>query len=134
MQNKEVQALTILQTCPMANSLSHTKQVYKYHMVFISKYRMKIIYTQLCENIQNIIKDLGIEIIEGHMILSIFRQRCHQKGMYHRLWDKTAMMICNGDANLEQKFPDSSILYKYSWTQYSNNSKIHNSPTKQNII
>ena len=56
----------------MANSLSHTKWVCKYHIVFTPKYRRKIIYYELREDIQKIIKDLckweGIEIIEGHMM------------------------------------------------------------------
>ena len=40
-----------------ANSLAHTKWMCKYHMIFISKYRRKIIYNQYRQ-------DLG-EIIEG---------------------------------------------------------------------
>lgn len=42
--------------CLMANSLAHTKWVCKYHIVFIPKYRRKIIYNQLRVDIQNIIK------------------------------------------------------------------------------
>ena len=46
------------------NSLSHTKWLCKYHIVFTSKYRRKIV---------NIIKRLckykGVEIIEGHIML-----------------------------------------------------------------
>jgi putative transposase len=53
----------------MANSLAHTKWVCKYHIVFTPKYRRKIIYHELRESIQSIIKDLckwkGIEIIEA---------------------------------------------------------------------
>ena len=56
----------------MANSLSHSKWMCKYHIVFIPKYRRKIIYHKLREDIQKYIKDLckwkGVEIIEGHMI------------------------------------------------------------------
>ena len=56
----------------MANSLAHTKWVYKYHIVFTPKYRRKIIYKELRKDIQEIIKDLckwkGVEIIEGHMM------------------------------------------------------------------
>ena len=56
----------------MANSLSHTKWVCKYHIVFTPKYRRKIIYYELRKDIQKIIKDLckwkGVEIIEGHMM------------------------------------------------------------------
>ncbi len=56
----------------MANSLAHTKWVCKYHIVFTPKYRRKIIYKELRQDIEQIIKDLckwkGIEIIEGHMM------------------------------------------------------------------
>lgn len=51
----------------MANSLSHSKWNCKYHIVFIPKYRRKIIYYKLREDIQGYIKDLckwkGVEII-----------------------------------------------------------------------
>ena len=56
----------------MAQSLSHSKWLCKYHIVFTPKYRRKIIYYQLRKDIQKIIKDLcewkGIEIVEGHMM------------------------------------------------------------------
>lgn len=51
----------------MAQSLSHSKWLCKYHIVFTPKYRRKIIYYQLRKDIQKIIKDLckwkGIEIV-----------------------------------------------------------------------
>ena len=54
------------------NSLSHTRWMCKYHIVFTPKYRRKIIYNQYRESIQEIIKTLckykGVEIIEGHMM------------------------------------------------------------------
>ena len=56
----------------MANSLSHSKWVCKYHIVFIPKYRRKIIYYKLRKDIQSYIIDLckwkGVEILEGHMM------------------------------------------------------------------
>ena len=39
-----------------ANSLSHTKWMCKYHIVFTPKYRRKIIYNQLKEDIRDILK------------------------------------------------------------------------------
>ena len=54
------------------NSLSHTKWLCKYHIVFTPKYRRKIIYNQYRESIKEIIKSLckykGVEIIEGHLM------------------------------------------------------------------
>lgn len=56
----------------MAESLAHSKWVCKYHIVFTPKYRRKMIYNELLENIKEIIKDLckwkGMKIIEGHMM------------------------------------------------------------------
>ena len=56
-----------------ANSLAHTKWMYKYHIVFTPKYRRKIIYNKLRRDIVQIIKDLckwkGIEIIEGKAMM-----------------------------------------------------------------
>lgn len=56
----------------MANSLAHTKWVCKYHIVFTPKYRRKIIYNELRSDIRQNIRDLckwkGIEIIEGHIM------------------------------------------------------------------
>ena len=54
------------------NSLSHTKWLYKYHIVFTPKYRRKIEFNQYKRDIVDIIKRLckykGVEIIEGHIM------------------------------------------------------------------
>ena len=42
----------------MADSLAHTKWICKYHVVFCTKYRRKIIFAKLRESIRDIIKDL----------------------------------------------------------------------------
>ena len=55
-----------------ANSLSHTKWMCKYHIVFTPKYQKKIIYNQYKESIRDILKQLcsykGVEILEGHLM------------------------------------------------------------------
>ena len=55
-----------------ANSLSHTKWLCKYHIVFTPKYRRKIIYNQYKESIRDILRQLcaykGVEILEGHLM------------------------------------------------------------------
>ena len=55
-----------------SNDLAHTKWMCKYHIVFTPKYRRKIIYNQLKEDIRTILKQLcsykGVEIIEGHVM------------------------------------------------------------------
>ena len=51
------------------NSLSHTKWLCKYHIVFTPKYRRKIEFNQYKRDIVGIVKRLckykGVEIIEG---------------------------------------------------------------------
>ena len=98
----------------MAQSLSHSKWLCKYHIVFAPKYRRKVIYYQLRADIQKIIKDLckwkGIEIIEGHMmsdhihlLLSIPPKYSVSQIMGY-LKGKSAMMIFERHANLKYKF------------------------------
>ena len=98
----------------MAESLAHTKWICKYHIVFTPKYHRKIIYNQLRQDIQEIIKDLckwkGIKIIEGHMmpdhvhlLLSIPPKYSIARIMGY-LKGKSAMMIFNKHANLKYKF------------------------------
>ena len=98
----------------MAQSLSHSKWLCKYHIVFTPKYRRKVIYYQLRADIQKIIKDLckeiGIEIIEGdmisdhiHLLLSIPPKYSISQVMGY-LKGKSAMMIFERHANLKYKF------------------------------
>ena len=51
-------------------TLSHVRWECKYHVVFIPKYRRKILYGKLRERIGPILKDLcrqkGVEVLEGH--------------------------------------------------------------------
>ena len=98
----------------MAQSLSHSKWLCKYHIVFTPKYRRKIIYYQLRKDIQKIIKDLckqkGIEIVEGymmsdhvHLLLSIPPKYSISQIMGY-LKGKSAMMIFERHSNLKYKF------------------------------
>ena len=98
----------------MAQSLSHSKWLCKYHIVFTPKYRKKVIYYQLRADIQKIIKDLckwkGIEIVDGrmmsdhvHLLLSIPPKYSISQIMRY-LKGKSAMMIFERHANLKYKF------------------------------
>lgn len=53
------------------SSLSHSKWECKYHVVFAPKFRRKVIYGQLKQDIANILSILckrkGVEIIEAEM-------------------------------------------------------------------
>ena len=55
-----------------AYSLSHTKWMCKYHIVFTPKYRRKVIYNQVRKDIGETLRKLceykGVEIIEGHLM------------------------------------------------------------------
>ena len=55
-----------------AYNLLHTKWMCKYHIVFMSKYRRKIIYNQIRDDVGQILRRLceckGVEIIEGHLM------------------------------------------------------------------
>lgn len=53
-------------------TLSHVKWECKYHVVFIPKYRRKVLYGRLRRKIGEIFRELakqrGVEILEGHMM------------------------------------------------------------------
>ena len=54
-------------------SLSHVRWECKYHIVFIPKYRRKVIYGKLRRSIGRILRDLceqkDVEVLEGHAML-----------------------------------------------------------------
>lgn len=96
------------------NSLSHTKWLCKYHIVFIPKYRGKIIYNQYRKSLGEIIKRLckykGVEIIEGHlmpdhvhMLVSIPLKLSISSFMGY-LKGKSALMMFEKHTNLKYKF------------------------------
>ena len=98
----------------MAESLAHTKWMCKYHIVFCPKYRRKVIYNKLRADIQQNIRDLckwkGVEIIEGHMmpdhvhlLLSIPPKMSVSSFMGY-LKGKTAMMIFDKHAELKYTY------------------------------
>ena len=98
----------------MAKSLAHTKYMCKYHIVFITKYRRKIIYNKLRKQIQEYIKDLckwkGIEIIEGHMmpdhvhLLLEIPPKMSVSYFMGYLKGKSSLMIFEKNPNLKYKF------------------------------
>lgn len=58
-------------------SLSHTAWKCQYHIVFIAKYRKKVLFGQVRADVRDIIKTLcpykGVEIIEG----AVFQDHIH---------------------------------------------------------
>ena len=97
-----------------ANSLSHTKWMCKYHVVFTPKYRRKIIYVQYRESLIEIFQRLcsfkGVEIIEGHMmidhvhLLLSIPPRIAVSDFMGYLKGKSALMMFDKHANLKYKF------------------------------
>ena len=96
------------------NSLSHTKWMCKYHIVFTPKYRRKAIYNQYKVSIKDIIQQLckykGVEILEGHlmpdhvhMLVSI-PPKISVSSFMGYLKGKSALMIFDKHANLKYKY------------------------------
>lgn len=101
----------------MANTrdtLSHTKWLCKYHIVFTPKYRRKAIVGQYRESIGQILRQLcnykGVEIIEGHLmvdhvhILVSIPPKYSVSQFMGYLKGKSSLMIFDRHANLKYKF------------------------------
>ncbi len=97
-----------------ANSLSHTKWLCKYHIVFTPKYRRKVIYNQYRKTIGEIFRLLckykGVEILEGHlmpdhihMLVSI-PPKISVSSFMGYLKGKSSLMIFDRHANLKYKY------------------------------
>ena len=84
-----------------ANSLSHTKWILKYHIVFTPKYRRKIIYNQYRKDLSEILRQLcHYKIIYNQYrkdLSEILRQLCHYKGVEliegHMMPDHVHMLV-----------------------------------------
>ena len=96
------------------NSLSHTKWLCKYHIVFTPKYRRKIEFNQYKQDIVGIVKKLckykGIEIIEVHImpdciyLLILIPQKYSVSSFMGYLKGKSSLMIFNMHSNLKYKY------------------------------
>ena len=97
-----------------ANSLSHTKWECQYHIVFIPKYRRKVLYGQGRNDVREIIRTLcqykKVEIVEGavcadhvHLCLRIPPKMSVSEFMWY-LKGKSALMIYDRHPGLGNKF------------------------------
>ena len=102
------------------NSLSHTKWNCKYHLVFAPKFRRKIIYGKLREDIGKILSMLckrkGVRLIEGemcpdhvHMLVEI-PPSISVSSFVGYLKGKSTLMIFERHANLKYKFGNRHFL------------------------
>ena len=97
-----------------ANSLSHTKWMCKYHIVFAPKYRRKIIYNQYRDSLGEVFKQLcsckGVEIIEGHLMPDHVHMpagmppKMSVSGFMGYLKGESALMMFDKHANLKHRF------------------------------
>lgn len=96
------------------SSLSHTRWDCKYHIVFIPKYRRKVIYGKIRADIGQILRQLcdykGVEIVEAHacsdhihMLVKIPPKLSVSQFMGY-LKGKSSLMIFDRHANLKYKF------------------------------
>ena len=96
------------------NTLSHTRWECKYHIVFAPKYRRKVIYGKIrediCEILSSLCKRKGVEIIEAewcpdhiHMFVRIPPSMSISSFMGY-LKGKSTLMIFDEFANLKYKY------------------------------
>ena len=105
-----------------SNSLSHTKWNCKYHIVFAPKFRRKVIYGQLKQDIANILsalcKQKGIKIVEAevcpdhiHMLVEI-PPSISVSSFVGYLKGKSTLMIFERHANLKYKYGNRNFWAK----------------------
>lgn len=97
-----------------AYSLSHTKWMCKYHVVFTPKYRRKVIYNQTkvrpWGDLQEALPVQGIEIIEGHLMpdhvhmLLAIPPKYSVSSVMGYLKGKSSLMVFDRRANMKYKF------------------------------
>ena len=101
------------------NSLSHTRWECKYHILFAPKFRRKVAYGELEQDIANILSMLckrkGVEIIEAeacpdhiHMLVSVPPYLSIAQFMGY-LKSKSSLMIFDRHANLKYKYGQRSF-------------------------
>ena len=99
------------------NSLSHTKWNCLYHIVFAPKYRRKVFYGKMRQEIGKILRELcgwyGVEIIEAedheHMFVAIPPKQSVSEFM-GKLKGKSSLMIFERWANLKYKYGQRNFL------------------------
>ena len=101
------------------NSLAHTKWNCKYHIVFAPKYRRKVAYGKMKQDIANILSMLckrkGVEIVEAeicpdhvHMLVKI-PPSLSVSSFVGYLKGKSTLMIFERHANLKYKYGSRSF-------------------------
>lgn len=123
-----------------SNSLSHTKWNCKYHIVFAPKYRRKIAYGKIKQDIANILSMLckrkGVKIVEAeicpdhvHMLVEI-PPSISVSYFVGYLKGKSTLMIFERHTNLKYKYGNrhflvSRILCRYGREKCKENTGIY---------
>ena len=111
----------------MDKSLAHTKWNCKYHLIWIPKYRRKVIYGKYRKALGQIIRQLcenkGIEIVEAnacvdhiHMLVKI-PPKYSVSSIVGYLKGKSALMIFERFANLKYKFGNRIFTSQYCFIE-----------------
>ncbi len=106
----------------MDKSLAHTKWNCKYHIIWIPKYRRKVIFGKCRNEIRDILRKLceykGVEILEGsvgidhiHLYLSI-PPKYSVATIVGYLKGKSSLMLFDKHANMKYKFGN-----RHFWAQ-----------------
>lgn len=98
------------------NSLSHTKWSCTYHIVFIPKYRRKVMFGELRKDVREIIRTLcsykEVEIIEGNVCID----HVH---LCVKIPPKMSVSEFMGYFYRKKDFIERSIPYPLVWPTYS---------------
>lgn len=127
------------------SSLSHSKWNCKYHIVFAPKYRRKVAYEELKQNIANILSILckrkGVEIVEAeicpdhvHMLVRIPPNISVSSFMGY-LKGKSTLMIFERHANFKYKYGNRhfgvGLLCRYSGKECKEDTRIYSKSIKR---
>ena len=116
-----------------SNSLSHTKWNCKYHIVFAPKYRRKVAYGKIKQDIANILSMLckrkGVKIVEAeicpdhvHMLVEI-PPSISVSYFVGYLKGKSTLMIFERHANLKYKYGNRSFWCRGYYVSTVGNNK-----------
>ena len=96
------------------NSLSHTKWTCKYHIVFAPKFRRKVIYKQIRQDVAHILSELckrkGIEIIAAECMPD------HVHMFVSKPPAKLVVLILQTETASTRKLLAVGVKYKYATT------------------
>ena len=101
-----------------SKSLSHTKWKCQYHIVFIPKYRKKVLYGKLMQDVREIISTLctykNVEVVSGavckdHIHLCVYiPPKVSVSSFMGYLKGKSTLMIYDKHPNLQSKWDKAS--------------------------